>query len=243
MSVRMVHGVSSSSSSSDSEVNEDTAAGDSSLRAVGQDEDSSSKSGGGNGSGGVSSPTSRSDKSRALGARPKERPTGERVGEPTLRRGKGVEWNRKDRRSAKVHKGRGQILAADRAAKSSAGNKGSANGNQTTTALKVLGSGPRGVRGPASGGNRPLKRRRFGGDGLIFSVNQLLTVVVLLVVPLVVFVYDLLTLNNSHTAGSGAMTGFYREQLGRLLIGFSVALLISLTMLVGAVSDRNRGRK
>ncbi|WP_176696443.1 hypothetical protein, partial [Candidatus Ichthyocystis sparus] len=118
----------------------------------------------GNGSGGVSSPTSRSDKSRALGARPKERPTGERVGEPTLRRGKGVEWNKNDRRSAKVHKGQGQRLAADRAAKTSDGNKGSANRHQNTTALKMVGTGPGGKRGPVS--NRPLKRRRFDGDSV-----------------------------------------------------------------------------
>ncbi len=71
---------------------------------------------------------------------------------------------------------------------------------------------------------------------------QLLTVIVLLVVSLVVFIYDLLTLDNSDT-WSGTMTGFYQEQLGRLLIGFSVPLIILLAMLVGAVSDRNRGRK
>ncbi|WP_176696442.1 hypothetical protein [Candidatus Ichthyocystis sparus] len=64
----------------------------------------------------------------------------------------------------------------------------------------------------------------------------------MLVVSLVVFIYDLLTLDNSDT-WSGTMTGFYQEQLGRLLIGFSVPLIILLAMLVGAVSDRNRGRK
>lgn len=167
MSVSIVCNVSSISSSSDSEVDEDTTAGDSPLRAVGQDKDGSSKSGSGNGSGGVSSPTSVSDKSRALGARPKERPTGEEGGgEPTHRRGKGkgVEWNKNDRRSAKVHKGQGQRLAADRAAKTSDGNKGSANRHQNTTALKMVGTGPGGKRGPVS--NRPLKRRRFDGDSV-----------------------------------------------------------------------------
>ncbi|WP_242641783.1 hypothetical protein, partial [Candidatus Ichthyocystis sparus] len=111
-----------SGSSSDSEASGEPAnvgEGRSPLGAVGQDRNvKSSKSGddGRSSRGSLTSPGHA--ESRGLGARPR-RKTEEKEGKGSKHHhhtGKGTEWNKKDRRAARVHRGKGQKIAAERAA-------------------------------------------------------------------------------------------------------------------------------
>ncbi|WP_141663066.1 hypothetical protein, partial [Candidatus Ichthyocystis sparus] len=126
MSDRIARDVSGSSSDSEASSEPDGvgAGGHSPLGAVGQDRDVRSTESGGGGSSSRGSLTSPGhDESRGLGARPRRKTEG-KEGKGSKRHhhhaGKGVEWNKKDRRAARVHRGEGQKLAAGRAAEAAA---------------------------------------------------------------------------------------------------------------------------
>ncbi|WP_092460216.1 hypothetical protein [Candidatus Ichthyocystis sparus] len=115
-----------SGSSSDSEASGEPAnvgEGHSPLGAVGQDRDVRSTESGCGRSSRSSLTSPGHDESRGLGARPRRKTEG-KEGKGSKRHhhhaGKGVEWNKKDRRAARVHRGEGQKLAAERAAEAAA---------------------------------------------------------------------------------------------------------------------------
>ncbi len=220
-----------SDSSSDSEIGESDTnkGGDTTLGAVDQDKDWDSKSGNANriSRGSLSAP--KRVGSMMLGARPKERTE---IKHP----GKGVEWVKRDRRSAKLHKGKGQKIAADRAAKAAAKGGGGATTSRTTIAVRVVGTGPRGRRGP---GSDQLHRKKSSTDSSAAGVCEVATVISICTSIVAVSAYDLLTLENSNTA-LGAVTGLGRAYLGKLTAGFFVVLLMLFAMLVSALSHRNR---
>uniref|UniRef100_UPI001F5FBD99 hypothetical protein n=1 Tax=Candidatus Ichthyocystis sparus TaxID=1561004 RepID=UPI001F5FBD99 len=126
MSDRITRDVSGSGSDSEASSEPDgVGAGDHSpLGAVGQDRDvgRSSESAGGGRSSRSSLTSPGHDESRGLGARPRRRTEG-KEGKGSKHHhtgGKGIEWNKKDRRSAKAHRGKGQKIAAERAAERAA---------------------------------------------------------------------------------------------------------------------------
>ncbi|WP_092411282.1 MULTISPECIES: hypothetical protein [Candidatus Ichthyocystis] len=114
-----------SGSSSDSETSggpADVAGGHSPLGAVGQDRDvrSSGSGGGGRSSRGSLTSPGHTEESRGLGAKPRKKTEGKEGKGGKHHTRKGIEWNKKDRRAAKVHRGEGQRLAAERAARAAA---------------------------------------------------------------------------------------------------------------------------
>uniref|UniRef100_UPI001F5E679D hypothetical protein n=1 Tax=Candidatus Ichthyocystis sparus TaxID=1561004 RepID=UPI001F5E679D len=114
-----------SGSSSDSETSggpADVAGGHSPLGAVGQDRDvrSSGSGGGGRSSRGSLTSPGHTEESRGLGAKPRKKTEGKEGKGSKRHTGKGIEWNKKDRRAAKTHRGEGQRLAAERAARANA---------------------------------------------------------------------------------------------------------------------------
>ncbi|WP_092487859.1 hypothetical protein [Candidatus Ichthyocystis hellenicum] len=120
MSDRITRSVSGSSSDSEAgESSDDVSGHDSSLGATGQDRDGRS---GESGSGGRSSSSLTSPghvESRELGAKPRKKTEG-REGKGSKHTGKGVVWDKKDRKGAKFYRGKGQMLAAERAARDAA---------------------------------------------------------------------------------------------------------------------------
>ncbi|WP_092411491.1 hypothetical protein [Candidatus Ichthyocystis sparus] len=114
---RNVSGSGGGSSDSEDSGHADVGGGGSPLGAIGQDGGEHGKSGGDShgrgslqGGAGCSGPGY-----VALGAQPKKRSgKKEEKGGRATGTGKGVEWHKKDRRAAKVYKGKGQKMAADR---------------------------------------------------------------------------------------------------------------------------------
>lgn len=241
MSDRLTLGISDSGSDSETGDPTDNAGeGGSSLGAVGQDRDGrSGKSGGGDRSsrGSLTSPGHIGP--QELGARPRKKTgvKGEKDSKPTA---KGVVWNKKDRKRAKCYKGKGQQLAAERAAKDAAQGRGSADDKphqEVKTKLK-LGPGPRSGRGPGRDVDQHSKRKLVGGSSSeMFSIRGLVMSVLVFALSFVVFTYDLLSIDSDQNRGS--ITGINRVEMAQLGIGSLVGMLIFLAMLVSALSNRN----
>uniref|UniRef100_UPI00159EEBB8 hypothetical protein n=1 Tax=Candidatus Ichthyocystis sparus TaxID=1561004 RepID=UPI00159EEBB8 len=182
------------------------------------------------------------DESRGLGARPRRKTEG-KEGKGSKHHhhhaGKGVEWNKKDRRAAKVHRGEGQKLAAERAARDAAQGRGSAydKPHQEVKAKLKLGPGPRSSHRPGRDVDQHSKRKHVGGSGEMFSMRELIVSILVFALSFAIFTYDSLSTDSNQDRGS--VTGIGRVELVQLGVGSLVGMLIFLAMLVSALSNRN----
>ncbi|WP_092415457.1 hypothetical protein [Candidatus Ichthyocystis sparus] len=234
MSDRVVRNVDSGSNSGAGRPTGNVGGDDSSLRAVDQDRDGESgrlESAGRSSRGSLASPGH--VESRELGAKPRKR--AERKEEKAARStGKGVEWNKKDRKAAKLHKGKGQKIAAERAAEPADRCE-----KVTTTAttrlyqpVRVLGTGPRTRHGP--GCDQP-SRKKTSTD--VNVARDLFLIMSMFAFFFSFFTYDLLASESSDLA-RGAITGLKKTAITRLVALLFTALLALLAMLIGTLSGR-----
>ncbi|WP_092460366.1 hypothetical protein [Candidatus Ichthyocystis sparus] len=239
MSDRITLGASDSSSDSEAgEPTNDVGGNSSSLGAVGQDRgrrSGESGSGGRSGRGSLTSPGRAGQ--QELGAKPKKW-TGRKEERGSKATGKGVVWNKEDRRRAKLHRGKGQKLAADRAA-ARVGEEADKCKEVRTTEVRALGQGPRGRHGPGSSADQHRKKKPDGGGGDIFGLRELVLTVLVSALLAAFFTYDLLSIEDPEQ-NHGSITGISRVEMAELGVGSFVIMLIFLAMLVSNLSNRNR---
>ncbi|WP_141663578.1 hypothetical protein [Candidatus Ichthyocystis sparus] len=259
MSDRLTRGVSDSGSSgSENDGTADVGRDSSPLGATGQDKDESSKSGGGSSPsrGSLASP-GRSEP-LGLGARPKERSDkrgekgGGRKGRPY---GRDDVWHKRDRKSAKCHKGRGQELAAERIAAvgttrlaSGAKNRGGSE-KVDMSGLMVVRHEVVEIRGSRSRGQVDRRTtllstvrsdfRKYGVGGLFFIVFFFLVFMLGPSVTLVILALD--SIANSNSEGRSRNGSLMRNLGCIVLVGSLAYLLVLLKIMLKTPDTRDLG--
>ncbi|WP_141663864.1 hypothetical protein [Candidatus Ichthyocystis sparus] len=229
----------SGGSSSSSEADEPAGNGgdNSSLGAVGQDGRECSKLG----DAGPGGSSSQQPRYLALGARPKKKPAKkEGEGSKVSTKGKGVVWVKIDRRAARLHRGRGQELAAEVAARAAAkwkekekevGVEGDGSG---LTALRYEDTEQRGTHGRV-GGRKKITlmsdiRHDFRRYGVGVSLFFLLLIGAFFLGPPILLIAFALSniLENSKDSGQkdGSVSASFRRKFNYLLLVLSVMYLL-----------------
>ncbi|WP_092487735.1 hypothetical protein [Candidatus Ichthyocystis hellenicum] len=257
MSDRITLGVYDSSSGG-SEDGETTGAGrdGSPLGAAAQDEGEDSKSGCGSGPGRGSLASPGRGEPLKLGARPKER-SAKGVGKDGERKGKfseeGNVWHKRDRRSAKHHRGRGQELAAERTAKLTAGAKGRgrSKGGADMSGLIAV----RHVATEArSGHGRVGKRttflanmrddfRRYGVGGSLFIIFFFLAFMLGPAIALVIFALDNIAKSANSDREGKSGNGSLKRLLGYIVLVGSLAYLLIVVKIMTNIPNLRLGEK
>ncbi|WP_141663413.1 hypothetical protein [Candidatus Ichthyocystis sparus] len=233
----------SGGSSSSSEADEPAGDGgdNSSLGAVGQDGRECRKLG----DAGPGGSSSQEPRYLALGARPKKKSAKkEGGGSRGSTEGKGVVWVKRDRRAARLHRGRGQELAAERAAEVAAraaakwkekekevGVEGDGSG---LTALRYEDTEQRGTHGRV-GGRKKITlmsdiRHDFRRYGVGVSLFFLLLIGAFFLGPPILLIAFALSniLENSKDSGQkdGSVSASFRRKFDYLLLVLSVMYLL-----------------
>ncbi|WP_176696857.1 hypothetical protein, partial [Candidatus Ichthyocystis sparus] len=215
----------------------------SSLGAVGQDGRECRKLG----DAGPGGSSSQEPRYLALGARPKKKSAkkeGEGSRGSTKGKTKGAEWTKKDRRAARLHKGRGQELAAERAAEVAARTAAECKDKEKEVEVEGDGSGltalryedteQRGTHGRV-GGRRKITlmsyiRRDFRRYGVGVSLFFLLLIGAFFLGPPILLIAFALSniLENSKESGQKdkSVSASFRGKFNYLLIVLSVMYLL-----------------
>ncbi|WP_141663859.1 hypothetical protein [Candidatus Ichthyocystis sparus] len=242
VSDKRIYGASGGDSSS--ETDEPITGGDKSpLGAIGQeDEGKAGKSegkDGGSGSGASLASPGGPGSSRELGARQK---VGHGGGKGKHRKREDDIWQNPTRKSAKSLRGQGQFLAAVKSGGSTAPAKKDTRDKTVVVRLE----GPRSRGRPEGTAHRRSVGRKAVTDPTTWGAAEVAIQFFFFVPPLLVFIYDLLTLertdNSSSNQASGFITGLGWGKLVRYALLNLVILLILLAVLLSVMSGRSTGK-
>ncbi|WP_092403344.1 hypothetical protein [Candidatus Ichthyocystis sparus] len=243
MSDKRIYGASGGDSSS--EADEPITGGDKSpLGAIGQEDEgkagkSEGKAGGSSGSGASLASPGGTGSSRELGARQKVR---HEEGKGKHRKKKDAIWQNPTRKSAKSLRGQGQFLAAVKSEGSTAPAKQDTRG----TIVLVRLEGPRSRGRPEGTAHRRSVGRRTVTDPTTWGITEVAMQFFVFVPSLLVFIYDLLTLERTDKSSSNQASGFITRlgwgKLVRYALINLVILLVLLAMLLGVMSGRSTGK-
>ncbi|WP_139057464.1 MULTISPECIES: hypothetical protein [Candidatus Ichthyocystis] len=236
---KITRGVSYDSSGPETDGSTANGGGNSPLGEIGQDKDGDGKSGnsGKTSGGSLQAPGHFGPEYVVLGAKPRKKSEKKAEGEPTKRR-KGVEWNKKDRKAARVYRGQGQKMAARAASetKNQVSKVGALPKSDGLLAVRIP-EKPRDPRGHSRAVWRKVTLwdhinadfRRHGIVGAVSIIFLLLLAIMGPPIVLILFALDNIAKSENSSRGSASSNGSFVSGMSCVVIMGALAYLLLAT--------------